>query len=152
MIEIPRILGSFCKRQLQSQQRKSKRANLRRLVVESLEDRRLMTVNWRNPVDSIDVDSDGSVSPLDALVVINYINAGEPASLPTVHNPSKPFYDADGDQKVSPLDVLVVVNHLNADGAGQRSIGCDAVLRHVFPCDLTGFSAFAETASTFSGA
>ena len=81
-----------------------------------------MNVDWRNPVDSVDVDNDGSVSPLDALVVINYINAGEPGSLPNVRNPNKPYYDADGDQKVSPLDVLVVVNHLNREGAGQRSL------------------------------
>ena len=51
------------------------RSHLRRLMVESLEDRRLLNVDWRNPVDSIDVDNDGSISPLDALVVINYINA-----------------------------------------------------------------------------
>ena len=63
---------------------------MRRLMVESLEDRRLLAVDWRNPVDSVDVDSDGAVSPLDALVVINYINAGQPASLPAVRDATLP--------------------------------------------------------------
>ncbi len=91
-------------------------------MVESLEDRRLLNVDWRNPVDSIDVDSDGSVSPLDALVVINHINAGGSGPLPSLHDSTKPFLDVDGDQSVSPLDVLSVINHLNANGGGARSL------------------------------
>ena len=98
------------------------RSNLRRLMVESLEDRRLLNVDWRNPVDSIDVDNDGSISPLDALVVINYINASGSGTLPAVHDLSKPYLDVDGDQSVSPLDVLNVINHLNAKGSGARSL------------------------------
>ena len=98
------------------------RSRLRRLMVESLEDRRLLNIDWRNPVDSIDVDNDGSISPLDALVVINYINAGGSGPLPAVHDLSKPYLDVDGDQSVSPLDVLNVINHLNAQGSGARSL------------------------------
>ncbi len=91
-------------------------------MVESLEDRRLLNVDWRNPVDSIDVDSDGSISPLDALVIINSINAGGSGPLPAVHDASKPYLDVDGDQSVSPLDVLSVINHINALGSGSRTI------------------------------
>ena len=91
-------------------------------MIESLEDRRLLNVDWRNPVDSIDVDNDGSVSPLDALVVINYINAGGSGRLPAVHDLSKPYLDVDGDQSVSPLDVLNVINYLNVKGSGVRSL------------------------------
>ena len=97
------------------------RSKMRRLMVESLEDRRLLNVDWRNPVDSIDVDDDGTTSPLDALVVINYINASGSGSLATVRDPSKPYLDVDGDQSVSPLDVLSVINHLNTNG-GSRSL------------------------------
>ena len=46
-------------------------------------------------------------------------------------------------------------NHIKADSVvltPDTLEGCDAVLRHVFPCDLIGFLAFAEAASTFSGA
>ena len=91
-------------------------------MVESLEDRRLLNVDWRNPVDSFDVDNDGSTSPLDALVVINYINSGQPGSLPAVYDPAKPFVNVDGDKSVSPLDVLSVINYLNANGGGTRSL------------------------------
>lgn len=88
-------------------------------MVESLEDRRLLNVDWRNPIDSIDVDSDGTTSPLDALVVINQINANGSGSLATVRDPSKPYFDVDGDQSVSPLDVLSVINHLNTNGGSR---------------------------------
>lgn len=99
-----------------------KRSKMRRLMVESLEDRRLLAVDWRNPVDSVDVDSDGAVSPLDALVVINTINAGQPGSLPAERDATKPYFDVDGDQSVTPLDVLSVINHLNANGSGTRTL------------------------------
>ena len=69
----------------------------RRLIVEMLEDRRMLNVDWRNPVDSLDVDSDGFIAPLDVLVVINYINSAEPKSLPPQRDPAKPFFDTDGD-------------------------------------------------------
>ena len=120
MIEIRGILSSFCKPKLQAEQRKRKRAHLRRLVVESLEDRRLLTVDWRNPVDSLDVNNDGNVSPLDVLEVINYLNQHSSGSLAPQHDPAKPFYDVDGDQTVAPLDVLAIINHLNIEGGGQR--------------------------------
>ena len=99
-----------------------KRSKMRRLMVESLEDRRLLAVDWRNPVDSVDVDSDGAVSPLDALVIIKTINAGQPASLPAVRDATQPYFDVDGDQSVTPLDVLSVINHLNANGSGTRTL------------------------------
>ena len=107
---------------LAANKQRSSRSRLRRLMVESLEDRRLLNVDWRNPVDSFDVDNDGSASPLDALVVINYINAGQPGSLPAVYDPTKPYLNVDGDKSVSPLDVLSVINHLNANGGSTRSL------------------------------
>ena len=89
-------------------------------MIESLEDRRLLNVDWRNPVDSIDVDNDGSLSPLDALSTINYINANVDRSLPPVRPLDQPYYDVDGDLSVSPLDVLTVVNQINGRGTGVR--------------------------------
>ncbi len=94
----------------------------RRLILETLEDRRLLNVDWRNPVDSMDVDNDGAVSPLDVLVDINYINSTGSGGLPARRDPSLPFLDVDGDQSVSPLDVLNVINYLNSNGSGQRGL------------------------------
>jgi RHS repeat-associated protein len=113
--------GSVSKSWLASEGLVRKRSQMRRLIVESLEDRRLFNVDWRNPVDSIDVDNDGFTSPLDALVVINYINENGSKSLATMRDPSKPYFDVDGDRSVSPLDVLSVINHLNTNG-GSRSL------------------------------
>ncbi len=113
--------GFLTKRRFAAKELFRKRSKMRRLMVESLEDRRLLNVDWRNPVDSVDVDLDGSTSPLDALVVINYINANGAGSLATVRDPSKPYFDVDGDQSVSPLDVLSVINHLNTNG-GSRNL------------------------------
>ncbi len=92
----------------------------RRLIVEMLEDRRVLNVDWRNPLDSMDVDNDGNLSPLDALSTINYINANIDRSLPPVRPVNQPYYDVDGDLSVSPLDVLAVINQINGRGTGVR--------------------------------
>ena len=119
-----------------SNSKQSTKHRRRRLIVEMLEERRMLNVDWRNPVDSLDVDSDGFIAPLDVLVVINYINSGEPKSLPPQRDPTKPFFDTDGDQVVSPLDVLRVINELNSEGGGQRKLseGTDRLARET---DLT---------------
>src|ERR1051325_8729229 len=89
-----------------------------RLLLEPLEDRRLLAVDWRNPVDALDVNGDGIVVPPDALVIINDLDSHGPRALPTQHDPSAPFLDATGDQFVGPLDALRVINHLNTVGIG----------------------------------
>lgn len=104
-----------------SKRRIRSRGRARRLLLESLEDRRVFSVDWRNPVDSIDVNSDGNVSPIDALLVINYLNSGDSRSLPPEHDPSKSYVDVSGDQTASPLDALLVINQLNAK-RGTRSL------------------------------
>jgi hypothetical protein len=60
-------------------------------------------------LQAMDVNRDGHVSPLDALLVINQMNlgAGEAAASASAH------LDVSGDQVVSPLDALLVINYLN---------------------------------------
>jgi hypothetical protein len=75
---------------------------------------------WQNPVNALDVDSDGQVKPLDVLLIINYINArgsGRPPVLPSPQGPVH-YFDVSGDSLVAPLDVLLVINYINAHGAG----------------------------------
>ncbi len=122
----------------------SRHLRKRRLLVEMLEQRRLFNVDWRNPVDAIDIDNDGTISPLDALVDINYINANGSGPLSTKRGASLPFYDVDGDQSVSPLDVLNVINYLNANGNGQRG------LREI-PGQLADETSITVTLGQFSG-
>ena len=55
-----------------------------RLRLELLEERRLLAGDWRNPVDSLDVDNDHQIAPLDALLVINYTVCAHTESLRNV--------------------------------------------------------------------
>ena len=72
---------------------------------------------WHNSANPLDVDADSTVSPLDVLSIINYIN--QFGSGPVTASNPPPFLDVDSDNFVSPLDVLVVVNFLNSQGSGQ---------------------------------
>jgi YD repeat-containing protein len=99
------------------------KANRHRITrFEQLETRWLMAVDWRNPVDALDVDANGAIVPLDALEIINRLNSNEPNSLPAVRDPLLPYYDVTGDQVAAPIDALSVINHLNQEGSGPRKL------------------------------
>ena len=79
------------------------------------------------------MNGDSLVTPLDALLVINFLNGNRAAAA------VRP--DVNGDGVVTPLDVLLVVNHLNspspaaAEGEGfqrrrSRWPSCGDVARH----------------------
>lgn len=74
--------------------------------------------SWQNPANPLDVNSDGLVTPLDALLVINYINLMGAGVLPQPNEGAlpPPFVDVVGSGDVVPLDVLLVINHLNRQG------------------------------------
>lgn len=67
-----------------------------------------------NPVDAEDVDNDGTVSPLDALLLINRLNAEGPQQLVGSAMVVGPFCDPTGDGILSPIDVLAVISRLNS--------------------------------------
>jgi len=76
------------------------------------------TIPWQNTVNALDVDSSGDVTPLDALIIINDLNALGPRDLPNSLPGSGQFFlDVSGDGVTTPLDALIVINFLN-DGAG----------------------------------
>ena len=79
---------------------------------------------WRNPVLSEDVNNNGGVQPIDALLVINYLNSSTPRTLPetipTTQTSYPIFLDVSGDNIVAPIDALRVINRLNgATGEGE---------------------------------
>lgn len=75
-----------------------------------------LELSWQNARDPQDVDGDGTISPLDALIVINELNRGGAGTLPMLGLGQAPsFYlDVNGDDALSALDALRVVNRLNA--------------------------------------
>jgi len=66
-----------------------------------------------NPMD---VNGDGKVSPIDALMVINGLNASGPQRGPNIPNIR---LDVNQDKVISPVDALLVVNFLNFHGEGE---------------------------------
>ena len=67
---------------------------------------------WRNPENSLDVNEDQFVTPLDALLVINNLNARGPRALSDA-DVGLPYLDTNGDGFLSPIDALRVINGLN---------------------------------------
>ncbi|MBL99490.1 MAG: hypothetical protein CMM06_07320 [Rhodopirellula sp.] len=76
---------------------------------------------WFNGSSPGDINDDGQLVPMDALSVINRLNAGEGGALPTEreHGMQAPFWDASRDNQFSPLDALVVINELNTFLEGE---------------------------------
>jgi hypothetical protein len=70
---------------------------------------------WQNPQHSRDVNGDGLVSPIDALLVINALNDKQAGGLPPAdRQPAAPYVDVNGDGILAPVDALLVINALNA--------------------------------------
>ena len=82
---------------------------------------------WQNQSNRFDVNDDGHVSPIDALVLINYLNQHGAGVLPAVRPTNQPFLDVNGDGQVTPMDVLQLINHINSlhtqQGGGEGEAG-----------------------------
>ena len=81
---------------------------------------------WHNYANPYDVNGVDCVTPLDVLLIINWINAHPGGtSLPAPPAVPPPYYDvsgganSDGDGQITPLDVLVVINYINSHPAGS---------------------------------
>ncbi|HRX79767.1 MAG TPA: Ig-like domain-containing protein, partial [Pirellulaceae bacterium] len=83
----------------------------------------------RNPANPLDVNADGSLSAIDALLIINEINKNGPHGIPANSPAVAPYWDTNGDGSVSSIDVLRVVNALNSGGAaeGEYSVPVDSL-------------------------
>ncbi|KAA5542113.1 hypothetical protein FYK55_14995 [Roseiconus nitratireducens] len=70
----------------------------------------------RNAVDPQDVDDNGIVTPLDALLVINHLAAAPPGSdgvlAVDLTRLGTPYFDVNGDRSISPSDALSVINRM----------------------------------------
>jgi len=82
--------------------------------------------HWTNPANPLDVTAEGSISPLDALVTINFINTRQGETVLPAEQFDPPLYfDTSVDGVVTAIDVLLVTNHLNSldgiSGEGETS-------------------------------
>ncbi|MFO0915154.1 MAG: dockerin type I domain-containing protein [Pirellulales bacterium] len=73
-----------------------------------------------DPRDPRDVNNDSNISPVDALLVINYLSRQQSGRLENVAA-NGPFLDVNGDGYVSPVDALAVINYLNQQARLSRS-------------------------------
>ncbi len=85
-------------------------------------------VSYQNVTNKFDVNNDGAVSPVDALLIINALNQLGSGDLATMlpaaseYTPPTAFLDVNGDGFVAPGDVLIVINFLNggsSEGEGE---------------------------------
>ncbi|MFN7732087.1 MAG: dockerin type I domain-containing protein, partial [Pirellula sp.] len=60
-------------------------------------------------ISTLDVDADSTISPLDVLSVINWLNKSSSARQYELN------LDVDRDSSISPLDVLAIINHVNSN-------------------------------------
>jgi hypothetical protein len=107
---------------------------------------------WQNAELAADVDGNGTVTPLDVLLVINWINTSSsgpvPSTPPDWTSGSCLFVDVSGDEFVSPIDVLLAINYLNgwssstfqiAEGEGITASTTYNLRRGQYP-DFTGLN------------
>ena len=89
-----------------------------RLIVDFTEP---ATTPWHNSEFPEDVDGDGLVAPLDALLIINELNTKGAGQLPPPSdNQPPPFLDVDKDDQLAPIDALLVINFLNTQAPAAR--------------------------------
>jgi len=83
----------------------------------------------QNPANPYDVNGDGFVTPLDALILINRLNEFGPGELPmppVIPYVPPPYLDVNGDLLLTPLDPLRIINFL--DGQTGEGEAADATL------------------------
>ncbi|HAC90363.1 MAG TPA: hypothetical protein DCF63_06970, partial [Planctomycetaceae bacterium] len=81
---------------------------------------------WQNPEWFQDVNDDGRISAMDALLVINALNSSHPSDLSEAEPPSPPsppYIDVNGDMRLTALDALWVINYLNSQSPFQGGGG-----------------------------
>ena len=100
-----------------------------------------VTQIYTNPIDPLDVNNDGSVTPRDVLITINHLNRHGSTTTDELTG-DEPFLDTNQDDFVSSLDVLRIINHLNreeekdSDSVDQVDVIAEDVAQAVFGTNL----------------
>lgn len=81
---------------------------------------------WQNALNPLDVNADGVLTGLDALLVINELKGSAGGPIPAAPAASPPFLDVSGDNFVTSLDALIVIHALNEAAAQSSQAGSGA--------------------------
>ena len=85
------------------------------------------TAPFQNPLSEFDVNGDGDLTPIDALLIINELrrrstSGGDESFAPLDQTPfDGRFLDVSGDNRLQPLDALRVINQLRRENLGGGS-------------------------------
>ena len=84
---------------------------------------------WQNPTERLDVNDDGFISPIDVLLVVNFLNFdltyfpfNLPLPPPTPEFGPPPYLDTSGDGYCTPIDAATVLSHLNRNTSGEAEL------------------------------
>lgn len=105
-----------------------------------------------NSLNALDVNGDDHVVPLDALLVINHLNAASTAEgeATSPGNAIDAFLDVNGDDAVSPIDALLVINALNSQQAGEGEGEATTLRVHISYVPDSKDSILAEIVATLA--
>ncbi len=101
-----------------------------------------------NAANALDVNNDGGVSPVDALIIINELNTNGSQAL-VGSAAAGAYFDTNGDGYISSLDALLVINELNSrlsagEGEGLASASLDSGRVAVIPVGTNRLDEAAE--------
>ena len=68
---------------------------------------------FHNPDNPFDVNGDGAVTPLDALLILNALQQNGGGGPISQFPPPGRYWDVNGDGMISPLDALLILNFIN---------------------------------------
>ncbi len=97
----------------------------------------------QNPSNKYDVNADGVLTSIDALLVINYVSRRPGETDITTIPGAPPYRDVNGDYVISTLDILSVINQLsrrlvpNGEGEGSSSTSTSTTTSSVVSTPIT---------------
>ena len=104
---------------------------------------------FTNTAEPLDTNNDGSVSPIDALRIINELNtlgARSVSRMAPVETLPNSFADVNGDGSISPIDALAIINRLNSHVSAEGENPLDAMVSG----DSTDFASTSDVAAAIA--
>ena len=114
------IFGKTTRSKRSARSQKRRRSARRNFMSEQLESRVLLagdTLAWHNAELPMDTNGDGRITSLDALLVVNELNANGAHDV-DASVPAPGLVDVNANGVISPSDALTIINYLNS-GQGE---------------------------------